>query len=229
LVRIPSFEHFGISPPRILGLGFAAAIGSYLVLAASLGEALGEATGPVAIVVALLAFYTVLSTPRRVLDRQRMSQARESVALSASAMACLSVTGSRSKTLMTLRPREQTLASATRQCARKILLGLPVDLAAAESANSLVSYSAADTFRVLASMDPDDFGEGDEESRGLSTSIELYRETKLPMFMTACFFSPIMLVLYAVFTHTYGSLGLLELATFEFVIVDLAFFFCSRG
>jgi len=228
-MRVASYDHFGISPPRIMGLGLLASSASYLALETSSAAALGEAAGPAALVVAALVFYMVVSTPRRILDRQRLSEAREAVALAASAMACLSVTGSRSKTLLTLHPRDQSSALAIRECAREILLGFPIGRATAESAKALVSNSAADALKGIASMKPEDFGSGDEESRGIEISTDMYRETKLPMFMTACFFSPIMLVLYSVFTHTYDPVKLVELVAFEFVIVDLAFFFSSVG
>jgi EamA domain-containing membrane protein RarD len=42
--------------------------------------------------------------------------------------------------------------------------------------------------------------------------------------MTVCFFAPIMLLLYAVFFHLYDTMSLGELAAFEFVIIDLAFY-----
>ena len=228
-MRIASYDHFGVSPPKLIGIGLASSLAAYFAIWDLLAEALGEASQPAALVVAALVFYMVVSTPRRILDRQRLSEAREAVALSASAMACLSVTGSRSKTFMMLRPRDQTSASATRECAREILLGLSVGRAAGESSKVLVSYSAADALNSVASMEPDDFAATDEETRGIESSADLYRETKLPMFMTVCFFSPIMLVLYAVFAHIYDPVKLLGLVVFEFIIVDLAFFFSSVG
>jgi hypothetical protein len=49
-------------------------------------------------------------------------------------------------------------------------------------------------------------------------------ETKLPIFMTVCFFAPIMITLYAVFSHTYQPDRLAELGAFEFTIIDLAYY-----
>lgn len=196
-------------------------------LGLALGGALGQATGPVALVVGILVFYMVVSTPRRLLDRERVSQARESPLLAAVSTACLKVTGSRSKTLLMLKPREQSLVAAASQGARLVLLGAPVERAAAEASEKLASYSASEVLRGVAKLSPADFGTGDDESRGLATSSELYRETKLPMLMTVCFFSPIMLVLYAVFSHSYDAARLAELVALDFVVVDLAFFVSS--
>ena len=47
------------------------------------------------------------------------------------------------------------------------------------------------------------------------------------MFMTVCFFTPIMLLLYAVFSHVYSTDGLAELAAFGFVVIDLAFYLAA--
>ena len=201
-MRIASFDHFNVSPMKIVALGLFVSSGSGAILAWSLGGALGEATAPATLVLVSLVFYILASTPRRLLDRQRLSQARESLVLSAAAKACLSVTSSRSKTLIMLRPRDLALGEATTEGARRVLLGTPVDEATRDSSERLASYSAAEALRGIATLKGADFASGDEETRGLVASSELYRETKLPMFMTVCFFSQILVVLYAVFSHS---------------------------
>ena len=178
------------------------------------------------LVVTLLVFYMVVSAPRRILDSQRVAQARESLLLSASAQACLMVTGSRSRTFMLLRPKEPALVAAVREVARKVLLGEGVVRAVTES-KGVASYSAATALRTAASMRGQDYDAEDEESRGLAASSELGMETKLPLFMTVCFFAPIMIILYAVFSHTYDPTRLFGLGTFEFAIIDLAYYFSS--
>jgi hypothetical protein len=47
------------------------------------------------------------------------------------------------------------------------------------------------------------------------------------MFMTVCFFTPIMLVLYAVFTHIYSMDGLAGLAAFGFIVIDMSFYLAA--
>jgi len=79
----------------------------------------------------------------------------------------------------------------------------------------------------VASIGRVTFDSGDEESRGLASSSDLSRETKLPVFMTACFFTPIMLLLYAVFSHSYSGGSLAELIALEFIILDLTFYLSS--
>ena len=93
-----------------------------------------------------------------------------------------------------------------------------------ESSHHLASYSAASVLQSVAAANARGFAGGDEESRGLAVSTELSMETKLPIFMTVCFFAPIMMVLYAVFTHTYQPEQLIELGTLEFAVVDLAYY-----
>ena len=188
------------------------------------GDALGEARDAVALAVGALVFYFVLSFPRRLADSQRIAEARESPLLSASAAACLAVTGSRSRTIVFMRPRDPTLRAGMKEAGRKILLGTRADRALESSAQSLVSYTAAAVFRGLGAFAPEGVEQGDEEAQGLALSTDLSRETKVPMLMTVCFFTPILLILYAVFSHTYGASDLAELASLEFIVLDLAFF-----
>jgi len=226
-MRFTSYDRFAVSPWRIVGVGAAGSFTAALLIRALVGDALGEAETPTLLVLAALVFYIVVSTPRRLADRQRVVQARESLLLSAAAIACLKVTGSRPKTLLLLRPREAALDTAVKEAGRRVLLGTKVAAAIADCSQKLTSYSAAVALRNLASMHPRDFDASDEETRGLANLAELSMETKLPIFMTVCFFLPIMLVLYAVFSHTYDAARLAELTAFEFVVVDLAFYFSS--
>lgn len=223
-MKFASFEHFRISIWRVAGVGGAASAASALLAGLAVGGVLGGATTATLLVIALLVFYIVLSTPRRILDGQRVAQARESVLLSAAAKACLSVTGSRPRTLILLRPREAALARTVTEAGRVLLLGARVDVAVSQASPGLASYSAAAALRSVATLSSSAADAGDEETRGLANSSELGRETKLPIFMTACFFSPIMLLLFAVFSHSYDPGSLAELAAFEFILLDLAFY-----
>lgn len=223
-MNFESAERYGISVRRLAAAsaGASAAVAGGTSLLA--GGVLGQATAPVAVVLAALAFYSVASAPRRLRDRERVSQARDSVLLLASARACLGATGSRAKTLLILRPRERTLADGVGVAGRRVLLGTRVEDALGSAAVGLSSYSASQALGSIAELRPESFDAGDEESRGLASSDDLSRETKLPLFMTVCFFAPIMLTLYAVFTHAYSPSGLAELVGLEFVAVDLAFY-----
>jgi hypothetical protein len=226
-VRFASFEVLEISAWRLVAVGSAASALTGVGLALLMGNALGQAEGATIGVISVLVLYVVVSLPRRLLDHQRVAQARESLLLSASAQACLRVTGSRSKTFMLIKPKEPTLAAAVKETARRILLGEGVDAAVVESTRRVASYSASSALRGVATAKAREFEANDEESRGLAASSELGMETKLPMFMTVCFFAPIMITLYAVFSHTYDPELLVELGAFEFVVVDLAYYFSA--
>lgn len=223
-MRFASWDYFNISPLKICVAGAAVSCAVSLAVRSALGSVLGQGTTATLVVVALLVFYIVLSTPRRALDGQRITQARQSVLLAAAAKACLSVTGSRSRTLLLLRSRDSSLASTLLDAGRLVLLGLKVEKAVAASSSMLASYSAAVALRSLSTLRSNTFEAGDEETRGLASSAELSKETKLPIFMTVCFFAPIMLMLYAVFSHSYDPGSLAELAAFEFIVIDLSFY-----
>jgi hypothetical protein len=223
-VRFATLERFGVSPVRIAGLAASVSAGAALFTRTITGEALGEGRDGAAVIVGALVFYFVLSFPRRIADSQRLAEAREAPMMSASAATCLAVTGSRPRTIVVMRPRDPVLRAGLKDAGRKILLGTRADRALESSARCLVSYSALAAFKGLASFTPEGVVQGDEEAQGLAISSDLSRETKVPMIMTACLFTPILLILYAVFSHTYDAVSLAELASLEFIVLDLAFF-----
>jgi len=128
---------------------------------------------------------------------------------------------------MLLRPRDGVLADALKDAERRVLLGTRVEVALDGSARALASYSAAEAVRGLATFSPGGIEQGDEETRGLASSSDLSRETKVPMLMTVCFFAPILLMMYAVFSHSYDASRLVELTLFEFMVLDFAFYLSS--
>ena len=226
-MKFASFEHLGVDPWRVAIVGASLSVAVLFACGLVLGSVLGQNTGAAEVVVAFLVFYIVVSTPRRLVDAQRVGQARESILLSVASNACMIATGSRPRTLLLVGAREPGLKKVLAALGRSVLLGAGVEGAVELATKKLASYSAAATLRGTVSLRPRIANIGDQEVRGLMSSSELSKETRLPMFMTVCFFTPIMLLLYAVFNHIYGIDGLAELAAFGFVVIDLAFYFAA--
>lgn len=226
-MKYDSLERYGISFWKLVAVsaGAAASVGAATLLFA--GRVLGGASGPVVLVISAMAFYGVASAPRRMRDSERVAQARDAVLLTASARACLGATGSRAKTLLLLRPREETLREKVAAAARGVLLGFTPDGSLGRSAMDLASTSASEALRSVGELSPDSFDGSDEEARGLASSGDLNRETRLPLFMTVCFFAPMLLLMYAIFSRAYDPQSLAALCGLEFVVVDLAFFLSS--
>jgi hypothetical protein len=224
-LRFTSLGHFGLSTWRVSCVGVAAACACWLVTGLAVGDSLGEGKTAVLLLIAALVFYVVVTTPKRILQSERMSQAREAVIMSAGVRALLEVTGSRPRTLILFRPQGTALRRAFRGAARLALLGVPVSEAVDGEARNLSSYSAASNLRSIAAKGSSD--RGDDEVHGLASASELDKETKLPVFMTACFFAPIMLLLYTVFSHSYGLGNEMELSALEFVLLDIAYYLSS--
>ncbi len=226
-MKLASFSRLNISMWRIIALAATASASAAVLAGFAVGGSLGQVRPAILVVIGALVFYIVLSTPRRILDSQRVAEARESLLMSAEANACLAVTGSRPRTLIMLRSRNPAVRKTLSEAARMILLGARVEDTVETSTSNLASYSAAAALKGVAHLRTGGIDMGDEEVRGLASSSELTRETKLPMFMTVCFFTPIMLLLYAVFSHSYDPQSLAELAALEFIVTDLAFFLSS--
>lgn len=226
-MKFASLEHYGLSPWRLACVGVSFSCSAWFAADLVLGSVLGGAKLEVLVLLSCMVFYLVVTIPRRLYERQRASEAREAVLLSASARTYLQVSGSRPRTLMMLRAQEKSIARALAGAAKLVLLGAKVEDALLASSGGLASYTAEATVRSIASLRPEGFEAGDEEAKGLESSGEMSRETRLPMFMTVCFFAPIMLILYAVFSGVHGAAGVAELTAFEFIAVDIAFYLSS--
>ena len=169
----------------------------------------------------------VVSLPKRLLETSSLSQSREASALSMMASVDFEATHSRSRTLLMLTPAEEDIRRALERIKRAILLGVAVGPAVDGSAELLVSDSAANVLRKAATVSPESMEEGGEENRGIVNALQLGEESKLPLFMTVCFFTPILLLLYAVFSRLEDPRSLSELVGVQLVVLDISFHFTS--
>jgi hypothetical protein len=169
-MKFASFDHLEVDPWKVAMVGATASGAVLLGCGLVLGRVLGPATSATEIVVALLVFYIIMSTPRRLVDAQRVGQARESVLLSVASNACMNATGSRPRTLMLLRPAEPELKRTLADIGRSVLLGTGAENAVERASGRLVSYSAATALRGTATLRPRTADVSDQEVRGLMSS-----------------------------------------------------------
>lgn len=221
-----SIDRMGVDPPKLIALGALGAAFTGMIIWLSLGDVLGGIIWEFDAVCSALVFYVVVSIPRRVIEARKVSQSREAVFLASVAAASSRVIGSRNRTVFLLRSREGEIEEALEDARRAICLGTRADAATASAASKLVSYSASNVVLGIGQR-RDVIPEGGEENQGLEASNQMAAETKLPVYMTVSFFTPIMLLLYAVFSHLSAPLQLAELVLLEVVILDLAFYLCS--
>ena len=228
-VRQAALEHFGISLRRILLIAAGTGALAFLALSLTTSGVLGQGSLWAGMAAGATTAYFVVSTPRRRLEMASMSQAKEAPVLAATVSACLGVTGSRTRTLLMLRSDDGALQKALDGMSRQILLGRRPEDASASAARELASYSAANALVAAARLSPRGISEGGEELEGISISRTLSAETKLAIFMAACFFVPILLLLYAIFSLEAGPWVLVVLWSLEAVALDMAFYLCSPG
>jgi hypothetical protein len=196
-------------------------------LQAAAGGVLGEAGPELDLVVGAVVFYMVATLPRRLLGAAALSQSAEAASLAVVASATFEATRSRPRTMLMLKAADAGISRALEDAKREILLGWGVERVAERSAAALASYSAANVLKSTARMSLEPVEEGGEENRAMVGALQLAEESKLPLFMTVCFFTPIMLLLYAVFSHLGDPRSLAELVVVEFVVIDVAFYFSS--
>lgn len=226
-MRFASLEAYGIHPAKLLALAFGAALGAWLLSSLVVGSSLGGAAVWVTGGFAAIAGYLVLASPRRMFSAERIAQSREAVLLSLSSSACMDVTKSRSRTLMLLRARSRRTSSVLRELRRDILLGFDPRNAVKRRTGNLASSTLLSALEAASTTDPGRPDTGGEETEGYAKASELDNETRLPLFMTVCFFTPILLILFSVFSHSSDPKTLAELVGLEFISIDLAFFFSA--
>ena len=215
-----------VDPLRLVALGGAISFAAGAVVWLLLGDLMGAATLEVDIVCAALVFYVVVSAPRRIMDARRISQSREAVFLATVSAASAQVVGSRNRVIIMLRSRDEEIDRALAGVRKALFLGFSAEEATLKASSRLASYSASNALR-RAGLPSASMSEGGEETHGLEISGQMAAETKLPVFMTAAFFTPIMLLLYAVFSHITEPQQLVELVALEVILLDLAFYVCS--
>ncbi|MBI3841529.1 MAG: hypothetical protein HY297_06245, partial [Thaumarchaeota archaeon] len=121
--RTTSLDHFDLDPRKVILIALAVSACAAWGFGLTAGGALGTAKPGVELVVGAVVLYVVISTPRRLFEVSAMAQSREALVLATTAMACLEVTGSRTRTLLMLRSRETGLAGVLTRVKRGILLG----------------------------------------------------------------------------------------------------------
>jgi hypothetical protein len=212
---------------KLAAVGGAAASASGLLLQVASGGVLGAGAPELDLVVGAVVFYMVVSFPKRLMEASSLSQSREASSLSVMAAIDFEATHSRSRTMLMLMPSDTGIRQVLERVKRAILLGETASSAVNESVGTLTSYSAAEALRKAATMSPESMEEGGEENRGIVSALQLGEESKLPLFMTVCFFTPIMLLLYAVFSRLEDPRSLMELLGVQLVVLDLSFHFTS--
>ncbi len=226
-MKFESFDHFGTDARKLAAVSVLIGLGSVIPAYAASSPAFGRAAAGLGLAVGCLGFYLTLSTPRRILYSQRVSQAREAVILSEAVSTLAAAMGSKGRVLLALRSRDPEMQRSLDGAKKSVLLGSRVPEVAHASARGLASYSAAGVLVALGDLKrPPSDGDA-EESSGLASAAALSRETKLPVFMTVCFFSPVVMVLYSSFARIADPSGLIGLVVLEAIVLDLSLQLCS--
>jgi hypothetical protein len=226
-LRIQSWEHYGLSPKRMLLLGGAISAVSGALCQLTLSAILGGGAIELSLTIALVVFYIVLSVPKRTLESTMLSQAREATTLAAAASANFAATHSKSRSVLMLDPSEGEVSGILGGVKRRLLLGFSVSDLMTSASEATVSQSAGNVLSAIATSDPGRIDEEGEETTNVSRASELSEESKLPLFMTVAFFSPIMLTLFAVLSHLDGPASLAELVLLQMIVTDIAFYVTS--
>jgi hypothetical protein len=218
-----SWERYDIDERKMLALGAAAGIGVSLALFAATSSVMGGASEWVCFLVGGAAFYAVSTSPRRAMDGERTSQARDSPALTAAVLTGLEATGSGAKTIMALSSGDRQVTAAICDARRRMLLGHGLSESVSGAAESLVSQSARNALLAVDPKAHSPFDDDGREVEGIVRASDLADDTKLPLFMTFSFFTPIMLMLYAVLSHLTGQWDMVEMTVLEFAVLEVVY------
>jgi len=190
-------------------------------------DVLGEASGVLVVAVSAIACYLILSEPGREFETVSLWQAREAPLLAASAAVSLEATGSRAKTILLLRSEEEELAKVLEETKRMVLLGHAPSVVVSNNCSRIASEAASRALLSISTSDPGGIEDEGREVDSVYAASSLGEETKVPIFIAVCFFTPVMLILFAVMTHRTMPADLAELLALQFVILNLALAFSS--
>ena len=227
-MKLSSWEHYQVDKAKFLAIACAFSVlggaGVYLVTR----DVLGEESGIFGVIAAVATCYLVLSEPSREFETVSLWQAREAPMIAASAAVSLEATGSRARALMLLSSEEQEFADALEEMRRMILLGHGATEVILKLSSEMASDSASQTLLSMTANNPSTIEDEGRELESLLAASSLGEETKVPVFIAVCFFGPIMLLLFAVLTHSTSPIDLVELIALEIIILNLTLAFSSR-
>ncbi len=222
-MRIASWEHYGLSYRRMLGISFGigagATIASYLLTSALLGEVSPLISGAVGVGFSYLA----ITAPKRGMQRSALAQAREAPVLAASTTVHLQTTGSRSKTLLTLRSQDDDMQRYLLSVRRQVMLGLDPRSAVQGQERRPASESVRRILQSLSESSSSRMTADSVELEGIQSASALGEETKVPVFVAVVFFTPIMLVLFSALSKNTGVFSLLSILFLQIIVLDLAY------
>ena len=226
-MTIPGASELGLDARVLLLIGAASGTAGAFVFGLVAGGSLGPASQEVSLALGAVILYLVVSTPKRMVEGEKSLQAKESAFVSLSATACRSVTGSRCLTILSMNSQEKEVSQAFREAGRLILLGEDPETAVDMASKRITSYSAKSAMLSAATISARTPATGGEEFSGLQNAMDLESEVKVPLFMTVCFFTPVLLVLAAVFGHDSGPQSTVELSGCGLLVLDAAYFATS--
>ena len=226
-MRVASWSYYGLDPARVVALGlFVSSVAGVLLYAAT-RAVLGSDAPEVSLALASVVLYLVLSLPKRALGSATLSQATEAPTLAAAVSANLEATHSRTRSVLLLESNDPTIASLLVRAKRDILLGFGVSHSLSRATDRVASQSAKNVLDSIASSEPEMIDEGGEETQGITQASRLSEESQLPLFMAVAFFTPILLILYAVLSHVTEPGGFAGLVIVQLVVLDVAFYVSS--
>jgi len=222
-----SWERLGLGRWRMVGLSISTGVALASLTYAVAGSLLGGAGAEVELVLGGVGAYLVASAPKRSIEAAAARQASEAPVLAVEATVNLESTGSRTKALLALSPLEGGMQKALLDAKKEVLLGFSPSEALSGAETAVFSPSAARVLAETASAWRGELSEGGEEWEGQARSAELEEETKAPVLLAACFFAPIMLLLFAVVSHQTSPASLTGLVALQVIVLDLTLRFSS--
>jgi hypothetical protein len=221
-LKSTSWDALGLSRKRmsviVMGVGLLVACS----LATLTYQFLGQLALALGAVVGLGSGYAVAAIPRRSIERSALEQARESPALAAAASVYLQSSGSKSKTVLMLRSEEPRLSAILGELRRTTLLGMDPAESYARMGGKVESESVSKILAAVVRAQGERLIDEGEELEGMVLASLSKEETKFPVFLTVCFFLPIMLMLLAAIGHHTDPIAMVSLSFLELVVLDLA-------
>jgi hypothetical protein len=227
-LRFENWERLSIDGRRMLSVSAlsSAASGAFFYILSV--NVLGAPSLGVSALVSVVVLYLVLTTPRRLVESLALDQSKQAPLLAAAAAAAYEASRSRGKTLLALSAMRGCLHKVVLRASREVLLGRGVGEVIRDAGRSVLSPSAESVLLSIERLDPSsEEDEWDERGSKVQTA-RLADETKAPVFIACCLFTPVLLLLLAVLAHREDPWSLVSIVGMEVVVLDLALGFSAQ-
>lgn len=178
------------------------------------------------VIISLAIAYLLYTSPNRIIRYTKIKQSSESEIFDSYINSAAYIMSSKTRPILLTDWSKMSISPILRDIKRLILLGITVKKSFIQKQEYIFSESLKNSIKAYTSKGLERIANVDEFSREVLFMQENY-ETKSPIFVAVCFFSPVLLLILILFAHLYTPEKISFVLLLDVIIVDIGFFFSS--